>query len=133
MLKRVEPLKELLSRLESQKQRTWHELWLHIRTEHELVWLLPGEDVPEKEPRASQSGQTMLIIEWNPTGFHIVNLLSKSTSSRELIPLTYLKIMSHLSDLAAPNRTVRIDLPQSIQGEKKERAASSSSIDPFSC
>jgi hypothetical protein len=115
--KRVEFSKEFLSILDSQKRSAWHgivtldEHWLYIRTEHELIWLLPGEDVPEREPRASQSEKMMLTIEWNPSGSHIVNLLGRSTLSKKMIPLTYLKMRSRLFYLTAPNRTVRIDLP----------------------
>jgi hypothetical protein len=47
---------------------------------------------------------------------------SKSTSSRDLTPLTCLQMTFDLSYLTAPNRPVRIDMPQSTQGENKEQA-----------
>jgi hypothetical protein len=52
--KRLEPSKELVAILESAKRRIWvgimtlHESWFYPRTEHELIWLQPGEEVPGK-------------------------------------------------------------------------------------
>jgi hypothetical protein len=91
-----------------------------------------------------KSGEAKRLVYWGLC-LHVLHLSnqgqialgcinsSKSNSSRELIPLTDVKMISHLSYLTAPNRTVPIDLAQSIRVEEKEQIASSSGIDTFSC
>jgi hypothetical protein len=56
-LDRVTLSQELLSMLERQEQRSWHDIvildgsWFYLNTEHELIWLQPGEEIREKEQR----------------------------------------------------------------------------------
>jgi hypothetical protein len=56
---------------------TFDESWLYFRIDYGQVGLQPGEEVPEKERPTIRSGKMMLTIAWNPTGFHLVNVLSK--------------------------------------------------------
>jgi hypothetical protein len=50
---RVELSSSLLLMLEVQEQRTWHDIvtldkpWFYSGTDHESIWLRPGEQVPE--------------------------------------------------------------------------------------
>jgi hypothetical protein len=50
---RVVLLAELLRLLEQLERRGWHdmitldELWFYFCTEHELIWLAPGEKISE--------------------------------------------------------------------------------------
>jgi ABC-type uncharacterized transport system YnjBCD substrate-binding protein len=74
---------ELLSMLERQKQRSWHDIvtldesWFYLNTNHELIWLQPDGEIPERERRTIHSENVMLTIVWNPSGFHLINVLPK--------------------------------------------------------
>jgi hypothetical protein len=41
--------------LKRQQQRTWHDIvtldesWFHLNLDHELIWIRPDEEIPEKE------------------------------------------------------------------------------------
>jgi predicted cupin superfamily sugar epimerase len=56
-LDRVTLSQELLPMLERQKQRSWHvivtldEIWFYLNTDHELIWLQPNGEIPERERR----------------------------------------------------------------------------------
>jgi hypothetical protein len=45
--------------------------------DHELIWLLHGEKVPERERHTVQSKEFMLTIVWNPRQFHLIGVLPK--------------------------------------------------------
>jgi hypothetical protein len=68
--------------------RQWHDIvtldesWIYLYCEHELVWMAPGEIVPDSERQTVQSPRLMLIIGWNSSGFHIVKALSKGGKFR---------------------------------------------------
>jgi hypothetical protein len=74
---------ELLPMLEQQKQRSWHnivtldESWFCLDTDHELIWLQPDGEIPERERRTIQSEKVMLTIVWNHSGFHLINVVPK--------------------------------------------------------
>jgi hypothetical protein len=71
--------------LERQKQRSWHgtvtldqsSFDINLNTDHELIWLQPDGEIPERERRMIQSEKVMLTIVWNPRGFHLINVLPK--------------------------------------------------------
>jgi hypothetical protein len=54
-LGRVTLSQELLSMLERQEQRSWHDIvpfddsWFYLNTEHGFIWLQPDEEIREKE------------------------------------------------------------------------------------
>jgi hypothetical protein len=54
-LKHIELSEGFLLILESQKRRAWHDIvmrdksWFDCRTGRELIWLHPGEEVPDRE------------------------------------------------------------------------------------
>jgi predicted cupin superfamily sugar epimerase len=54
--------------LERQKQRSWHDIvtldesWFYLNTDHELIWLQPDGEIPERERRMIQSEKVMLMI-----------------------------------------------------------------------
>jgi histone-lysine N-methyltransferase SETMAR len=69
--------------LQPQQSRSWHyivtfdESWFYLRTDHEFIWLQADEEVPERERHTIQSEKVMLTIVWNPTGFHLIDFLSR--------------------------------------------------------
>jgi hypothetical protein len=78
---RVHMAGELLRILAVQSTRQWHDVvtldesrfsW---NNDHDLMWLPPGDAVPDRERYTIQSPKLMLTIVWNPGGFHIVNFL----------------------------------------------------------
>jgi hypothetical protein len=76
---------ELLQVLAGQMTRHWHEIltldqsWIYPYTEHEMMWVSPGETVPDRERQTIQSPELMLTIVWNPSEFHIAKSLPKGT------------------------------------------------------
>jgi hypothetical protein len=86
-LDRVTLSQELLPMLEQQKQRSWHDIvtlddsWFYLNTDHELIWLHPDGEIPERERCTIQSEKVMLTIVWNPSGFHLINVLQKGSNS----------------------------------------------------
>jgi histone-lysine N-methyltransferase SETMAR len=64
-----------------QEVRSWHDIvtldesWFYLSTDHEMIWLQSGEKVPERERHVIQSKELMLTIVWNPSGFHLLNVL----------------------------------------------------------
>jgi hypothetical protein len=93
---------ELLSMLQRQKQRSWHDIvtldesWFYLNTDHELIWLQPDGEIPERERRTIQSEKVMLTIVWNPSGFHLINVLTKWFKSNASCYVT--QILGPLSD-----------------------------------
>jgi histone-lysine N-methyltransferase SETMAR len=101
-LDRVTLSQELLPMLERQKQRSWHDIvtldesWLYLNTDHELMWIQPDGEIPERERRTIQSGKVMLTIVWNPSGFHLINVLPKGFKFNASFYVT--QILGRLSD-----------------------------------
>jgi hypothetical protein len=64
-----------------EEQRAWHDIvaldesWFYHSTDHESIWLRPGEKVPERTRVTVQCTKMMVSIAWNPTGFHVVHVL----------------------------------------------------------
>jgi hypothetical protein len=48
---------------------------------HELIWLQPDEEMPERERHTMKSENVMITILWNPSCFHLVKLLPKGLRS----------------------------------------------------
>jgi hypothetical protein len=65
-----------------QEVRSWHDIvtldesWFCLSIEHEIIWLQCGEKVSERESHVIQSKKLILTIVWNPSGFHLINVLS---------------------------------------------------------
>jgi hypothetical protein len=65
---RVDMVGELLRVLASQVTHQWHnivaldESWVYLYTEHELIWVSPGETVPNRERQAIQSPRPMFTL-----------------------------------------------------------------------
>jgi histone-lysine N-methyltransferase SETMAR len=78
---RVHMASELLRILAVQSTRQWHDIvtldesWFYRNSDHDLMWLPPGDAVPDRERYTLQSPKLMLTIVWSPGGFHIVNFL----------------------------------------------------------
>jgi predicted cupin superfamily sugar epimerase len=68
----VELAEELSLILESQKRTAWHSIvtldgsYFYSRPGNELIWLQPGEEVPEREGPTIQSEKRTLTMIWNP-------------------------------------------------------------------
>ena len=73
----------LLRMLEVQQSRNWHDIvtldesWFYISTDHERIWLTPGEPVPGRERHMIQSPKLTITVVWNTSGFHVVAALPK--------------------------------------------------------
>jgi hypothetical protein len=74
---RVQMAIELLQVLSVQSTRQWHdtvtldESWIYLFSEHDLMWTAPGEIAVDRERQAVQSPKFMLMVVWNPIGFHV--------------------------------------------------------------
>jgi hypothetical protein len=56
---------------------TLDESWIYLFSDHDLMWTAPGEIVVDRERRTVQSPKFMLMVVWNPIGFHILKALPK--------------------------------------------------------
>jgi hypothetical protein len=45
--------------------------FIYLFSEHDLMWTAPGEIVVDRERRTVQSPKFMLMVVWNPIGFHV--------------------------------------------------------------
>jgi hypothetical protein len=67
--------------LEIQRVRRWahivtlDESWFYLSTDHEMTWLQSDEKVPKRERHTIQSTKLMLVIVWNPCGYHVITVL----------------------------------------------------------
>jgi hypothetical protein len=67
---------ELLQVLSVQSMRQWHDIvtldesWIYLFSEHDLMWIAPGEIVANRERHTAQSPQFTLTAVWNQIGFH---------------------------------------------------------------
>jgi hypothetical protein len=46
-------------------------------SEHDLMWIAPGEIIVDRERHTVQSSKFMLTVVWNLIGFHVLKVLSK--------------------------------------------------------
>jgi histone-lysine N-methyltransferase SETMAR len=66
-----------------QSTRQWHgivtldESWIYLFSEHDLMWIAPGEIVVDRERHTVQSPKLMLTVVWNPIGFHVLKAVLK--------------------------------------------------------
>jgi hypothetical protein len=78
----LEVSRQLLSMLEIQQVRCWHnivmldEFWFYLSTDYEMICLQSDEKVPERERDTVQSKTLMLTIVENPRSFYFINDLS---------------------------------------------------------
>jgi hypothetical protein len=69
---------ELLQVLSVQSTRQWHDIvtlgesWIYLFSEHDLMWTAPGEIVVDRERHTVQSRKFILMVVWNPIGFHVL-------------------------------------------------------------
>jgi hypothetical protein len=74
---------ELLQVLSVQSTPQWHdtvtldESWIYLFSEHDLIWTAPGEIVIDSEGHTVQSPKFMLMVVWNPIGFHVLKVFPK--------------------------------------------------------
>jgi hypothetical protein len=74
---------ERLQVLSVQSTRQWHAMvtldksWIHLFSEHDLMWTTPGEIVVDRERHTIQSPKFMLTVVWNPIGFHVLKTIPK--------------------------------------------------------
>jgi histone-lysine N-methyltransferase SETMAR len=88
--------------LKVQQVRCWHnivtldESWFYLSTDHELIWFPADGKVPEMERHTVHSEKLMLMIVWNSSGFHLINVLSKGFKFNATHYVT--NILSSLAD-----------------------------------
>jgi hypothetical protein len=77
---------------------TLDESWfyLNLNPDPELIWLQPDGEIPERERPMIQSEKVMLTIVWNPSGFHLINVLPKGFKFNAIFYVT--QILGQLSD-----------------------------------
>jgi hypothetical protein len=69
---------ELLQVLSVQSTRQWHDIvtldesWIYLFSEHDLMWTAPGEIVVDRGRHTVQSPKFMMMLVWNPIGFHVL-------------------------------------------------------------
>jgi hypothetical protein len=74
---------ELLQVLSVKSRRHWHDIitldesWIHLFSEHDLMWTARREIVVDRERHTVQSPTFILRVVWNPIGFHVLKTLSK--------------------------------------------------------
>jgi hypothetical protein len=74
---------KLLQVLSVQSTRQWHDIvtldesWIYLFSDHDLMWIAPGEIVVDREWHTVQSPKLMLTVVWNPIGFHVLKALPK--------------------------------------------------------
>jgi hypothetical protein len=65
---RVQIAIKLLQILSVQSTRQWHDIitldksWIHLFSEHDLIWIAPGEVVVDREQHTVQSPKFMLTV-----------------------------------------------------------------------
>jgi hypothetical protein len=80
---RVNMAIKLLQVLSVQSTRQWHDIFtldesgIYLFSEHDLMWMAPGEIVVDRERHTVQSPKFMLRLMWNPIGFHVLKALPK--------------------------------------------------------
>jgi hypothetical protein len=80
---RVRMAIELLHVLSVQSTRQWHDIvtldesCIYLFSEHDLMWTPPGEIVVNREQHTVQSPKFILMVVWNPIGFHVLKALPK--------------------------------------------------------
>jgi hypothetical protein len=73
--------------LEVQHDRAWHHIvtfdksWFSLSTDYEFVWLPRDKKIPERERHTIQSKKFILMIVWNPRGFHLIKVFEKGCKS----------------------------------------------------
>jgi hypothetical protein len=78
----VDMSRELLRVLSGQMARQRHDIvtldesWIDLCCEHDLMWMAPGEIVPDRDRQTIQSPTLMLTIVSNSSRFYIVKALS---------------------------------------------------------
>jgi hypothetical protein len=80
---RVSDSEQLLAILQEQQGSSWRDLvpldesWFYVHTDHERIWLAPGETPPDRKRHTIQSPKFLLTIVWGAPGFHVIKLLPK--------------------------------------------------------
>jgi hypothetical protein len=80
---RVQMAIELLHVLSVESMRQWHDIatldesWIHLFSEHDLMWTAPGEIIVDRDRYTVQSPKFMLTVVWNPIRFHVLKVLPK--------------------------------------------------------
>jgi histone-lysine N-methyltransferase SETMAR len=106
---------------------TLGESWFCLNVGHELIWLQPNEEIPEREQHTIESEKVMITILWSPSGFHLIKLLLKGVKlnagdyvAQILDPLsvwrriqigrTNRKLIMHADNAGPPIAKVTLDL-----------------------
>jgi histone-lysine N-methyltransferase SETMAR len=100
---RLGRFRELLHVLSVQMARQWHDIvtldesWIYLYRAHDLMWMAPGEIVPDRERQIVKSPTLMLTIVWNPSGIPHCESPSKGwqiqrTVLYEQYPYSYLRL-----------------------------------------
>jgi hypothetical protein len=53
------------------------DLFIYLFSEHDLMWIAPGEIVVDRERHIVQSPKFTLTVVWDPIGFHVLKAFPK--------------------------------------------------------
>jgi hypothetical protein len=88
---RVNLSRRLLRMPEVQRDRAWHDIltvdepWFYLSTDYEFVWLPRDEKFPKENDTQFNRRKLMLMIVWNPRGFHLIEVIDLYASSPEIM------------------------------------------------
>jgi hypothetical protein len=101
---------ELLQVLSVQSMRqcrdfiTLDKLWIYLFSEHDLMWIAPGEIVFDRERDTVESPKFMLTVVWNPIGFHVPCSESPPEGAQIQCTILYKRYLGHNLRLEAVDR-----------------------------
>jgi hypothetical protein len=116
---RVQMAIELLQVLLVQSTRQWHDIitlnksWIYLFSEHDLMWIAPGEIVVDKERHTVQSPKFMLTVVWNPIRFHVPHSESPPEGAQIQCTILYKRYLGCNLRLEAADRGNR---PEQVVG-----------------
>jgi hypothetical protein len=59
---------------------------------HELIWIQPDQEIPERERHTVQSEKVMATMVWNPNGFHLIKFLPKGFKFNAIYDITQILV-----------------------------------------
>jgi hypothetical protein len=69
---------------------------VYLCTEHEMMWIPPGETIPGRERQTVHSPKLILTVVWNPSKFHVMKSLPERTKLKAQYSVN--KILIGISD-----------------------------------
>jgi hypothetical protein len=71
------------------------------RSDHSMIWLPDGDEVPDREKHMIQSPKLMLTFVWNPHGLQVVDIMPWQQERCSRPPT--------ISDIFSPKSLLRVE------------------------